>query len=392
MCAAPDASRAPRAGHVPRAARATRSSPSPPRATGVRVGQHRCALLPTHHKRSEQGTSPCRSLYAAVPLPATGDGGQRRLAQVCAAPDASRAQRAGHVPVPLALRDRPSFPPRALGVHVGPHTCVLLPSQPPDASRAQRAGSFPCRSRHAIIPLPATSDGDPRRATQVYAAPDESRAQRAGHSFAARAPRTSPSPSRATGGPRRAAQVLAAPDAPPAQRAGHLPAPLALRDHPPSRLGRRGPRRAAQLPTNRERSEPGTSPCRSRSATVPLPAPGGGGPRLTAQVCAAPDASRAQRAGHVPLPLALRDRPSFPPRAAGVRVEPHKCVLLPTRRERSEPARSRAARATRSSPSPPRAAVIRVGKHRYRTLTPTRSPDGVAGTPCDAGVGSGTAL
>jgi hypothetical protein len=103
-----------------------------------------------------------------------------------------------------------------------------------------------------------------------------------------------------------------------------------------------------QHPRRRNRSEPSTSPCRSRDATC-HPATCGGGLRLAAHVCAAPGASRSQRAEHVPVPLARRYMPPRHVRRGSVLGGP--CVCR-TRRVAitASRARPRAARATRHAP------------------------------------------
>jgi hypothetical protein len=143
------------------------------------------------------------------------------------------------------------------------------------------------------------------------------------------------------------------------QRAEHVLVPIARRDPPPAFHGlRRDVRRARHLcvphPARHNRSEPSTSPCRSRLVTPHTPATACGGmcagratcvcrirrdaitaslapsrsrhaspqPPATAGgetcagaplVCAAPGASRSQRSEHVPVPFerrVSRDPPS----------------------------------------------------------------------------------
>jgi hypothetical protein len=108
--------------------------------------------------------------------------------------------------------------------------------------------------------------------------------------------------------------VCAASGASRPQRAEHVTVPLARRDPPPACQGlRRDVRRACHscvpLPARRDRSEPSTSPCQSRGATDPrLPLLAAGCAPGAPLVCAASGVSRSQRAEHVHVPLARRDR------------------------------------------------------------------------------------
>ena len=195
---------------------------------------------PARRVRSEPGTSPCRSRDAAPRPPATAGGGMCTGRATCVC----RIRRVAIEPSTSPCR-----------------ACDATPRSPVTAGGGRSAGRATCVGRIRRVAIAAS------RALL--------RAARA-----TRPPTGLPRP--ATGCVLGAPPVCAASGTSRSQRAEHVLVPLARRAPPIACYGQwRDVHRAChlgvQLPARRDRSEPGTSPCRSRDVTPRPPVSAGGG-------------------------------------------------------------------------------------------------------------------
>jgi hypothetical protein len=305
-CAAPGASRSPRAEHIPvQLVRRDR-----PRLPWLAAG---CALdcpRVCHIRRDTITASRARARAACTRRPPRCHGRRRnacRAAHVCAASGGSRSPRAEHAPVPLVLRDRPAamagsgmraeWP--AYVQHPVPHDCSepstsMCRSRDAIPSRLPRRAAGMCVARPTCVPHPAPRDRSEPRTSPCR-------------------PRDATAPARH--GRRRVVSRVATRVPHPVHRNRSEPStcPCRSRDAtaPTCHSWRRrcaGRPTRVPHPVRRNRSEPSTSPCRSSDPTAPSCHGQRRDVRWTIHACAASSPSRSPRDELVPVPLARRDQ------------------------------------------------------------------------------------
>jgi hypothetical protein len=255
---------------TPHAARATQPLPSRPRpGAGPHLAAHICA--PRCELRSWRAKHvPRRSRDATLP---PGLGRQRvligRHIYVPRLRVAFAARRAS--PSPRAHRDHSPSGPGRERVRIWPHMSVQLRV----AIAASRAR--PGRSRDATLP-PCLDRQRVRNGRHMHVPPSASRNRgAAGPSCAARSTRPFPSRPRPGAGPHLVAHVRAPSCESRSLRVNESRAARATRPSLPASTGRGSSSGGTLCASSGEsRSRPGGQvPCRSRIATLPLPAPAG---------------------------------------------------------------------------------------------------------------------